>query len=425
MEEIKDETVLKEIAEIRKKLLTFRRNANPMIAEIVTVQITIAPDAEPGRREVRLQAAAGISNPVTFHVGQFAEFNKKDANAIQESAAGKPRRNLQPGAAPPSPEMTITLPATVNGQILPSNVDHYRFQARKGQQLVVCVHARALIPYLADAVPGWFQAAVAIHDARGNELAYDDHYRFDPDPVISCKIPADGEYVLEIKDSLYRGREDFVYRITVGELPFITSIFPLGGPAGAQTGVKLEGWNLPRATLTVDARDKKPGTLFLSVRGESETRRQGDKETGRQGDKETTEDRSILHPPSSILLSAISNRVPFAVDALPECLEQEPNNDAATAQRVTLPIIVNGRIDKPGDCDVFRFDGRASQEIVAEVMARRLDSPLDSVLRLTDAAGKQLAFNDDHADKVPGCTPTTPIPCSRATCPPTALIICT
>ena len=101
MEEIKDETVLKEIAEIRKKLLTFRRNANPMIAEIVTVQITIAPDAEPGEREVRLQAAAGISNPVTFHVGQFAEFNKKDANAIQESAAGKPRRNLQPGAAPP------------------------------------------------------------------------------------------------------------------------------------------------------------------------------------------------------------------------------------------------------------------------------------------------------------------------------------
>ena len=52
-------------------------------------------------------------------------------------------------------------------------------------------------------------------------------------------------------------------------------------------------------------------------------------------------------------------------------------------------MIVNGRIDQPGDWDVFRFDGRAGEEIVAEVSARRLDSPLDSVLRLTDAAGKQ------------------------------------
>ena len=96
------------------------------------------------------------------------------------------------------------------------------------------------------------------------------------------------------------------------------------------------------------------------------------------------------------------NRVPFAVDTLPECLEQEPNDSPATAQPVTLPVIVNGRIDQPGDWDVFRFEGRAGDQVVAEVYARRLDSPLDSVLKLTDAAGKQLAFNDDHEDKGAG-----------------------
>ena len=53
-----------------------------------------------------------------------------------------------------------------------------------------------------------------------------------PIPVLYYEIPADGEYVVEIKDAIYRGREDFVYRITIGELPFVTSIFPLGGPAG-------------------------------------------------------------------------------------------------------------------------------------------------------------------------------------------------
>jgi hypothetical protein len=90
------------------------------------------------------------------------------------------------------------------------------------------------------------------------------------------------------------------------------------------------------------------------------------------------------------------------VDTLPECLEKEPNNEPASAQAVMLPVIVNGRIDSPGDRDVFRFEGKAGQEVVAEVLARRLDSPLDSVLQLTDSAGKQLAMNDDHEDKGSG-----------------------
>jgi hypothetical protein len=86
------------------------------------------------------------------------------------------------------------------------------------------------------------------------------------------------------------------------------------------------------------------------------------------------------------------------VDTLPEAFEKEPNNSPAAAQRVKLPIIMNGRIDQPGDWDVFRFQGRAGEAIVAEVYARRLDSPLDSVLKLTDAKGTQLAFNDDYDD---------------------------
>ncbi len=221
---------------------------------------------------------------------------------------------------------------------------------------------------MADAVPGWFQAVVTLYDVHGKELAYDDDYRFHPDPVLHYVIPQDGDYFVEIKDAIYRGREDFVYRITLGELPFVTSIFPLGGPAGAQTAVELKGWNLPVDKLTMDAKDKAPGIYPLSVsKGE-----------------------------------LASNRVPFAVDTLPECLEKESNDSIQTAQAVTLPIIINGRIDKPGDWDVFRFQGHAGEQIVGEVYARRLDSPLDSVLKLTDASGRQLAFNDDYEDKGSG-----------------------
>lgn len=90
--------------------------------------------------------------------------------------------------------------------------------------------------------------------------------------------------------------------------------------------------------------------------------------------------------------------MPFAVDALPDGLEQEPNSTPRQAQRINPPVIMNGTVGTPGDRDVFLIEGRAGQEIVAEVNARRLDSPLDATLRLTDASGACLAQNDDQED---------------------------
>ncbi|HOW17508.1 MAG TPA: peptidase [Phycisphaerae bacterium] len=361
----------KTLADIRKKLANPpKRQLNPAIAETVTVEVKIAPDAEPGDRELRLRTPQGMTNPLVFRVGQFPEFSKKGSRNNDAPPPGRPLRNRDEQVAVPPTEMNITLPATVNGQILQGGVDRFRFKARRGQQLVAAVAARALIPYLPDAVPGWFQATLALYDAKGKELAYDDDYRFHPDPVLFYRIPRDGEYYIEIKDAIYRGREDFVYRVTLGEVPFVTGIFPLGGKAGTKTTVEIRGWNLPQDSLTYDAADLAPGIYDLFLK---------------KGD-------------------LFSNRVPFAVDDLPEALEKEPDNDPGSAVAVSLPIIVNGRIDAPGDRDVFRFEGRAGDEVVAEVYARRLDSPLDSVLTLTDAAGKQLAFNDDHEDKAAGLT---------------------
>ena len=121
--------------------------------------------------------------------------------------------------------------------------------------------ARQLIPFIADAVPGWFQPVLSLYDAQGHEVAYDDDYRFKPDPVILFEVPKDGEYVLTINDAIYRGREDFVYRITAGELPFVTSIFPLGAGAGQPAKVGMKGWNLGGATLDVPPKDAAPGLI--------------------------------------------------------------------------------------------------------------------------------------------------------------------
>jgi len=72
---------------------------------------------------------------------------------------------------------------------------------------------------------------------------------------------------------------------------------------------------------------------------------------------------------------------------------------------------VNGRIDPPGDRDIFRFTARAGGRIVAEVYARRLDSPLDSVLKLTDAQGLQLASTTITKTRERDCTRISPILC--------------
>jgi hypothetical protein len=366
------DAVRKEMVDTRVKLLTFnaRRLTSPVLAETVTLQVTIAPGAAPGKRELRVAAPQGLSNPLVFCVGQLPEFTEKETISVVQPNANQPAQ-VQISQAPT--DMPITLPATVNGRIKPGlprrqaqvragqqftagEADRYRFQAHQGQELVIAASARELIPYLADAVPGWFQAVLTLYDASGTELAYDDDYRFHPDPVLHYSVPKDGEYTIEIRDALYRGREDFVYRIAIGELPFVTSAFPLGGRAGSKTTIQLTGWNLLATKMTMNAKGKAAGVYPLA------------------------------------------NSAAFMVDTLPEGFEKEPNNSPAAAQRVKLPIIMNGRIDQPGDWDVFRFQGRAGEAIVAEVYARRLDSPLDSVLKLTDAKGAQLAFNDDYED---------------------------
>ena len=356
----------KRMAELQDVLDDLNRKPSiPSIAEIATLSISIAPDATPGPRQLRLETANGLTNPIVFCVGELPEFSRKPmrvAPAYNVVNGATPANRAAPHA--PAPPVEIAPPMVVNGQMAPGTADQYRFQAKRGQHVAIEASARELIPYVSDAVPGWFQAALTLRDAQGKELASADHFLFHPDPLIEYEIPADGDYIAEIHDSIYRGREDFVYRITIGELPVITAIFPLGGKAQARTAIETMGSNLPAARVTENFKGKPKGVYPISLRKDGWT----------------------------------SNSVPFALDSLPETLARAGIGRRETAQKVKLPIIVNGRIAQPGEAAYFRIDGRAGDEIVAEVSARRLGSPLDSVLRLTDAAGKQIAFNDDFED---------------------------
>lgn len=351
---------LRELAHVKEVLFFSRTKLQPnrQLAEMVLIEIAIDLDASPGNRELRIDTGAGLTNPVVFQVERLSEVRELEPNDRQAypDLPGMPEASALPEEKP------LALPVVLNGQIMPGDVDRFRFRARQGQPLVIEAQARSLIPYLADAVPGWFQATLALYDAKGNEVAYADDYRFNPDPVLFYRIPADGEYEVEIRDSLYRGREDFVYRIAVSDRPFITQAFPLGGPAGGETVASVSGWNLPETRLTLNT------------------------QPGNEGIRRTVYVKGKRR----------SNSLLYAVNMLPECDETKSNDTVKRAQRIDLPKIINGRIAEGDDVDVFRIRGRAGAKLVVEVTARRLNSPLDSLLRLMDASGNVLAWNDDH-----------------------------
>ena len=175
---------------------------------------------------------------------------------------------------------------------------------------------------LRDAVPGWFQATLALYDPGGREVAFCDDYLLQPDPVVLYRAPQDGVYVLEIRDAIFRGREDFVYRITVEDAPAV------------------------------------PGSLLAGAAG--------------------------------------------GYASLPEATESGPNDPPDESRPIALPVMIAGQIEREGDLDAFSFDGRAGEEIVAEVYARRLGSPLDSGMSLIDDAGTEVAGNDDTPDPAEG-----------------------
>ena len=268
--------------------------ASPAIAQKLVATLRIAPDAAPGVREFRLLTAGGnlrATNPLRFYIGKAPEFREQNYQ-------------LPPLKRKP---VLFTIPSAVNGQIEPGETDHFKFKLSKGEKVYFALKGRILNPYIGDGVPGNFQPVLEIKDETGKSLAFADDNYFDPDPILNFTAPADGLYTLEIRDALYRGREDFVYRID-------------------------------------------------AVRG--------------------TWRRPALARPCP---------------DLPEYCEH-----AAAAQKVVkLPLLISGTVSKPGEVKKFCFRAEKNQQIAAEVFARRLGSPLDSLLKILGPDGKVVACNDD------------------------------
>jgi hypothetical protein len=82
------------------------------------------------------------------------------------------------------------------------------------------------------------------------------------------------------------------------------------------------------------------------------------------------------------------------VDDLPSLASVGNNTQAASAQTVSVPSAIDGVV--PGlSWQFFKFPAQAGQRMSFEVLARRIGSTLDPMIRLLDSKGRELAYNDD------------------------------
>src|SRR5262249_55718267 len=144
------------------------------------------------------------------------------------------------------------------------------------------------------------------------------------DPYLAHTFTRDGRYAVLVTDAQSAGSNEHTYRLNAGALPLVTGVYPLSVAANAVSEVELIGINLP-------------------------AERKVKVQAGANGEAVVPIDREKFRP---------RREFKVVVDPLPAVLEAEPNDTPAQAQAVAAPASIGGRIGKPGDVDLFRFDAK-------------------------------------------------------------------
>lgn len=183
----------------------------PALDNLLILDVEAAPDAKPGRRDIIIYDGSSASAPHSFFVTREPHVQEKFfviPSRAQRRKMRLPATLHLPTEIPPQP-----LPVWIDGQVWPGEVDSFYLRLEEGQNLVCDFVGRELLPYLGDAVPGFFNPMIRLYNARGDEVATADDFCYLPDPVLTYKVPEDGFYRLDVHDNLFRGRSDFVYTV--------------------------------------------------------------------------------------------------------------------------------------------------------------------------------------------------------------------
>lgn len=366
-------------AKITEYLKSAARASGGMTAELV-----IAPDAPIGVRELRIVGKNGASTAWPFEITNVPDTFETESNNSSESATN------------------IELPIIINGVINSGgDEDYYSFEGTKGDRCVFNVKA-----YRYNKISQqFFNPTISLFDAQGKELARSNGF-YSLDPLIDYKIPEDGKYFLRIRDLLYRGNPDSVYRLMSGVVPYNTYIYPTGGEIGSKIQTKIGGENLTETDWEVDlSNEQQPGLklirttygifpFFANNYTEDVERltKEASQKDGTETDKEneghakSAESEIIFQTKCSACheLRSPDNRALTAEqwESTITRMTEKENADITTterdriiafvaeevvrmgqliarqienAQQITSPGAISGRITNPGEVDYYRF----------------------------------------------------------------------
>jgi hypothetical protein len=231
------------------------------------------------------------------------------------------------------------LPAILAGTISrPGDIDYYKIQVKSGQELSFLNGATLIGSAL--------QPVVTILDTDLNVVATFGENGGVEQAMFAHKFATAGSYYVRIEDYQRSGRASNFYRIIVGEFPLVLGAYPLGMKLNSTADLALRGYHTP-ANFQVEG---KPSP--------------------------DSEDTLKLRPENAF------TTVRVALGGDPEIQSQ--------GGAIPVPVTVNGKIDKPGAENRYRFHASKGEQLVFEVNARRLGSELDSYLEILDAKGQPI-----------------------------------
>ncbi len=105
----------------------------------------------------------------------------------------------------------------------------------------------------------------------------------------------------------------------------------------------------------------------------------------------------------------ISDQLFFAVDDLSSVADNGSNHAIETAQEVAIPAGVDGVSDGTV-FDYYKFAAKANQRLNIEIVAHRLASDFDPVMRLLDSTGRELLLEDDDLSLGADCRTSFVVP---------------
>lgn len=345
----------------------------PDVASAVgnSFQVTVAPDVPPGLYEIRCSGRFGVSNPRYFQVTQRPTALESEGNG---NFAEADDLGLD----------TLLFGRMNNG----ADVDWFRVSLKAGQRVVFYCST--------DNLDSQMSGLLSLYDASGERRL--DSVRSLPgrNPVLVFNPTADGNYLLKLHDTTYRGGNEFGYGLLASTSPHVKYALPAAAIAGTQTHVTLFGYNLP-------------GGSPVEVGGTSTLLQRMEVDISAPADPLLDVEAKLTPAESSIDAFTYrlqsergpSNPVRLGITNTQVLTEQEPNDDAP--QTVTLPVDVTGQFSKIADTDRFRFSAKKGDSLWIEVFGQRMGGHVDPLLIIeqvkSETDGKEtvsrLAAQDD------------------------------